>query len=192
MSSKRKEHGEDGGSAVDFNPKTREVYLIGGVGPDTVKSVIPAMREMDRKKGPVHLIVSSTGGAEGSGWALFDTIRLMSNPVYGHAIGECQSIAALILQACPLRLMSENCRFMVHNGSVEMAVTVTQLRSYAQEALTMTSRYYEALAERSGLTVAKVRGLCNRETYLSAQECLKLGFIDGILAKAPERKKRSK
>lgn len=172
-----------------LNRKTREVYLIGPVDGDTARTVVPAIRELDRKPGPIHLIIMSPGGSEGIGWAIYDTLQMTTNQVIGHAVGECQSIAALILQGCHLRLMTKNCRFMVHNGSVTLDVTVTQMRSYGEEIMHLTDRYYEALAERSGMSLKKVRKLCDRETFLSAEQCLELGFVDGILTKPPVRKR---
>lgn len=173
-----------------FSSKMREVRLFGSVDDDTARDVVSAVRCLDLKKGPIHLVIASTGGDEGAGWAIYDALRLAHNDVVTEAYGSCQSIAALILQAGTTRLLSPDCRFMVHNGSIEMAATVTQMRSYGKEIQFLTQRYYEELAARSGLTVRRVRALCDRETFLSAAEAVDLGFADGIIMKPPKRGRR--
>lgn len=185
-----------GGSEVSISDvcdsKAREIYLIGAVDIEKAGAVISALRRLDRKKGAITLIISSTGGDEGAGWAIYDSLRICRNDTIAMCFGECQSIAALILQGCGLRLLSPNCRFMIHNGSITLDATVSQLRSISREIEHLTDRYYEVLAEGSGLTVAKVRQLCDDETFFSAQLALDMHFCDGIIVPKPCLKKKVK
>lgn len=177
------------GGGIDF--ETRTIYIIGPITHETSCRVIPAFRALDATKGSVRIVMDSGGGSEPEGFALYDVIRLANNPVHIDCYGMVQSIAALILQAGSERRMSSECRFMVHNGTMEMPGPVHQgtVISAARESSFTTERYQRILAERTGLlTFNDVEGFCKDETYLSAQEALEFGFIDGIID-APNKTK---
>lgn len=188
----RKHENDHQGGGVSVNFDDREIYLSGSIDNEKSGSFLAAVRTMDKKPGLITVVISSTGGIDGAGWAIYDAILLCSNHVLGMAYGECQSIAALILQGCGTRLLSPNCRFMVHNGSVEMATTVTQLPAIAKETLDLTRAYYEAIAQRSGLSVRKVKALCDAESFMGAEKACQYGMADGIISKTLPRKKRKK
>ena len=40
---------------------------------------------------------------------------------------------------------------------------------------------YQILSERSGIPIENIKKMCKEETSLTAQEALKLGFIDEII-----------
>ena len=54
----------------------------------------------------------------------------------------------------------------------------------------LTQMYYEKLAEKSNLSIDKVKNLCDSETYLSAEEAVKAGFADGILGQMKKAKRK--
>jgi len=168
---------------TESSRKSREVYILGGIDDSVRTDFIPALRALDRTAGTIDILLSSSGGDEGVGWALYDTIRLCRNKTIIHAYGECKSMAAVILQAGNVRKMSPECRFMIHDGSVSFSADTGRLSSEVHEVELMLEKYYQGLSERSTLTKMKIRGMCKRETTLSAQECLEAGFIDEILQK---------
>lgn len=177
-----KEHGQSSGTfCVDED--NREIVIAGPIDYEIAGNFLAALGSL-RSKRPVSVILLSPGGDEGAGWAMHDAMRLNGSDVYIQCFGECYSIAPLIMQGATLRMMSPNCRFMVHNGHASFGgVETSKLNGLAREADGNNKRYYEALAERSVLTVAEVKRLCDDETYLGAQDCLNFGLIDGIISR---------
>lgn len=175
---------------VGIDEEAREVYLSGTVDQDKAGALIAAVRRLDRTKGLICVVISSSGGGEGAGWAMFDAIDMCRNQTVGLAYGECQSIAALVLQACKIRLLAPNCRVMIHNGSVELSTGITTINAVTKEIQAVTDSYYEVLAERSGMSFQRIKNLCDAETFMGAQEAVDKGFADGIISRTSQRKRR--
>jgi ATP-dependent Clp protease, protease subunit len=178
-------------SLVTVDPNAREILLFGVVNTELATQVVFNVRQLDRgKKANISLVIGSAGGEEYSGWAIYDTLCLARSKIIGQCFGECMSIAVLILQACDTRLLAPNCRMMIHNGSLTAgSLSYEKFQALIKEENLITQKYYEALAERSGLSTKKVIELCNQETYMSAEEAVNHGFADGILGQTKKRKK---
>lgn len=179
-------------SLVTVDPNAREILLFGTVTTELSTQVIFNIRQLDRDaKTNISLVVNSDGGEEYGGWAIYDTLCLARSKIIAQCYGQCMSIAVLILQACDTRLLAPNCRLMIHNGSLTAgSLSYEKFQVLIKEENVLTKRYYDALAERSGLSVKKVIELCNQETYMDAEEAVKYGFADGILGQTKKRKKR--
>jgi ATP-dependent protease ClpP protease subunit len=174
---------------VTMDEDAREIYLFGAVDIEVASQVVVALRQLDRVgRGNITLIISSGGGEEGAGWTIYDALCLTRSKVIAQCYGECMSIASLILQACDTRLLSPNCRFMVHNGTCAFNGPLEKVRGALQEENFLTLKYYEKLAERSELTIDEVKDLCDNDTYLTAEDTCKNGFADGILGQTKRRK----
>jgi ATP-dependent Clp protease protease subunit len=177
--------------AVTMDELAREVLLFGSITSESASQTILSIRQLDRaEKKNIHLIISSGGGSEPAGWAIYDALCLTRCKVIGHCFGECMSIAALILQGCDSRLLSPNTRFMIHNGMVAYNGPLDKVRIALVEENFLTQMYYEKLAEKSNLSIDKVKNLCDSETYLSAEEAVKAGFADGILGQMKKAKRK--
>jgi ATP-dependent protease ClpP protease subunit len=133
--------------------------------------------------GPIRIVLSSSGGSEPDGFALYDALNLSRSKVTIDCFGEVQSIAALVLQAADERRMSPECRLMMHNGTLEFGGAVHQgtMVAVARESDIRTKRYQQILAENSKASFEEVAAFCNEEKYFSAEEAVALGFADSII-----------
>lgn len=171
----------------DTGTDLRKLYLIGEVDHEMAKQLIVDLQTLDATEGPIVIVMTSAGGNEGAGYAIFDAIRMTHNPVTILAYGEVMSIAALVLQAADNRLLSPECRFLIHNGSVpsggddEGYIDADKLIARAKETIRNNHRYHKLIAHRSGLPLAKIKTFCKQETLFWAEEAVKLGFADGII-----------
>lgn len=179
----KKKNGDGPQGIVGTNSKNRELYIFGPIDTETSGQFIIQLREMDKKKGPIKLIMSSLGGEEGAGWAIYDSITTAKNDVHAYAYGECQSIATLILQACKTRLLSEHTRVMIHNGGVAADMTTNQVIALAKELQTLSDMYYSTMALHSGIPEEEIEMLCQNDYYMSAETAVQRGFADGIIQK---------
>ena len=177
--------------AVTMDELAREVLLFGTINSEVASQVILSIRQLDRaEKKNIHLIISSGGGEEAAGWAIYDALCLTRCKVIGQCFGECMSIAALVLQGCDSRLLSPNCRTMVHNGTVAYNGPLDKVRVALKEENFLTQMYYEKLAEKSNLSIDKIKKLCDDETYFSAEEAIAYGLADGILGQMKKAKRK--
>lgn len=167
-------------------------YLLGEVNSSSL-GIIASIREHHQhllaKKVPfedrtINVVISSEGGDENVGYAIFDT--LMAYRKFGTVItsgyGQVCSIASLILQGGDSRYLSPNCMFMIHNGHIHVQDTVDdrvleEMRTYFKNN---NQRYYSNIAKRCGVPVDRVRDWCNDETFFTADEAVKAKLADKI------------
>lgn len=174
------------------NKEAREICLLGAVDESSMVQFVSGFRELDHDKGTITVVISSPGGDEAAGWAIYEHMAMAKNEVIAVAYSECMSIAALILQGASKRLVSPWCRFMIHNGSMGMESDVSRLMGRTKEILRVTSNYYSVLAQRSGHDLPTIKRMCDNEVFLSAQETVDLGFADGILLPGKQTRKTKK
>jgi len=177
---------------LSTDDRARELYLFGGVDINNAGALIIDLRRLDRKPGGITLIMSSLGGEEGAGWAIYDAIRGARNPVTCKVFGECQSIATLILQACHVRLLSPHTRFMIHNGSLSADVTANQAIALGKEIQILSEMYYGILAHHSGIPAEEIEILCQNDYFMSAEAAVQRGFADGLVPKEVINWKKSR
>jgi ATP-dependent Clp protease protease subunit len=179
---KDEDHNHNDTNSFSCDYKAREIYLMGFVDTNSVHDCISALRQLDRSgSGAINLIICSHGGQDDAGFAIYDAIEMTKSKVIAHVYGECKSIAVLILQACDTRILAPNCRLMVHNGSVSFgSLTMPEVKSYSKEFFDTTSNYVKCISDRTGLSIEQVQEMCDKETYMSAEVALGLGFADYV------------
>jgi ATP-dependent Clp protease protease subunit len=180
------EEAEDSCSSV--NEDLREIYIVGSITEEMSCGVISAIRQLDASRGEITFVINSGGGEVDAGFAIYDAINLARNKTVAHCFGMCQSMATILLQACDKRYMSPNCRFMIHNGSLEMDCTFDESMALSKEYKLQNKISLEILAKRATIPLAKIKKLCYSTTYMSAEECCQAGFADGIL-EVPRRRR---
>ena len=181
-------------ATVTMDAEARELFLFGPITSQVASQLILGIRQLDRAaKKNISLIISSGGGEEPAGWAIYDALSLARSKVVAQCYGECMSITALILQGCDTRILAPNCRFMIHNGMATLGtLSLEKIRTVVKEENILTEKYYQKLSERSELDVDKVRELCDKETYMSAEVAVGYGFADAILGVEKKIKKGRK
>lgn len=173
-------------TGVDFESRT--IYLVGEVDGHMLHRFVTAFEALDKTDGPIRIVLSTPGGSEPDGYAIYDLMRIARNPTIIEGYGAVQSIGALILQGADIRLLAPECRVMVHNGSVEFgqALNTDTLVAIGQEINRNNKRYQDVMASKSNLSPNKVKELIDKETYMSAGECVQWGFADGVI-QIPQR-----
>jgi len=165
------------------DPKARVIFLFGSLDDEKAAGVAVGLRQLQEQgPEPIQIVLCSTGGGETAGWAIYDAIRLCPNHVNIDAIGSVWSMAVAVLQAGDTRRMSPECRSMIHAGSAALSDSVDQKTFIAlgREAKKTNRRYQQVLARHTSLSTKRMREFCDTESFFSAKEALRLGFIDSI------------
>ena len=127
---------------------------------------------------PAHLYINSPGGVVTAGLAIYDTMRHISCPVFTLCMGQAASMAAVLLAAGELVPSS---RIMVHQPSGGFRGQASDAAIHTTEMLRLRALLDAVLAGATGLAPDAVSALTERDTFLSAQEALELGIIDGVV-----------
>ncbi len=166
--------------------KNRTLYIIGAIDDEKSFRVIPLLRLLDEGKGPIKVWLSSHGGDEAAGFAIFDTLRHLRNQVRIYGFGGIYSIAALIFQGGNLRVLAPNAQLMMHNGTMGVessdgSINSDTIERLGREAAQNNQRYHKAISERSGIPLTEVAAWCKDERYFLAEDAVKLGLADRLI-----------
>lgn len=169
---------------LGVDPIDRTLYLFDEIGDESAYRFVVSLHLLDKTPGDITVYLNSGGGAETSGYVIYDAMRLCKNNIRVIGTGCIQSMAAVIFQGGDLRLLTPESRFMIHNGQLDMggeSVDADKLLSISNEVAFGHKRYASILAERSNQPLKWVKDACAKETYFSAQDCIDFGFADGIV-----------
>ena len=145
------------------------------VCPRDVQSIIDAAAHDE----PLDVYINSPGGIVAAGQEIYSALR--GDPrVSIHITGQACSAASFIAMAghcdiTPIGLM------MVHCASMGCVSGNHNDMEKAAQCLTATDNAIAAAyAEKSGMSVRAALKLMERETWLTANQCIGLGLVDGI------------
>lgn len=169
-------------------------YVLGEVKHESLAIITSVRRHMEELRDDeshgntvdkdINIVICSEGGDEQIGYAIFDTLMAYRKfgKVITHGYGQVCSIASLILQAGDKRYLSPNCVFMVHNGHIQVddRVDDRMLQDMANYFHTNNKRYYANIAKRCGVKVDKVRDWCDKETFFTPEEAVKVNLADAV------------
>jgi ATP-dependent Clp protease protease subunit len=159
--------------------------VIGGSNSDLWFHALQVWDRRDPGK-PVTVDINSPGGSITDGLALYDQLMRMrrnGTHVTTRATGLCASMAAVLLQAGEIRKMDARAKLLIHEGSATFGGTLSvgeqeDFRSFSEM---LQSDLLDILAERSTLSKRGIKAKWRRKDwYLTAEEALKLGFVDVI------------
>lgn len=168
-------------------PILRRIWLHGDMTPEKATWL---MIELDilaaESQQAIHISLFTRGGDVEAGFAIYDSIRACAAPVDVLGTGEVFSAGVIILQAARSRLLTPSAHVLVH--PVKVIPVSVEHDEAGMKAQTKDLRMYlgqmqQALVAR-GVRPRVAAKLCRGESYLSAQDAVKLGVADKILEPA--------
>ena len=132
----------------------------------------------------IYLYVNSPGGSSYAGMAIYDAMQYVKSDVSTVCIGMGMSAAAMILcgGAPGKRFALPNAKMMIHQGSGGFRGTPADIQIAAKEILTMTRRMAEIISKHSGQDVEQVMKDIDRDRFMTPQDAVEYGLIDGVMA----------
>lgn len=142
----------------------------------------------DYKHAPIELHMCSEGGDTDQMFRLYDAILSCPCQIKFFGSGIVASAAAYIMVACDERYVTPNTQIMLHKlqysvpygATTDNDILINSIKSY------YNPRMMEILANNSRMSVDFWTEVTKRDLYLTPEEALTLGLIDGIV----EYKKR--
>jgi ATP-dependent Clp protease protease subunit len=168
------------------NLETRTIFIVGEIDEELTRKFLINLHLLDATEGDIKIWLSSEGGSESDGYAIFDAIRASKNKVIITVLGYAFSMAAVILQAADVRAATKRSRIMIHNGSAIIEGHTMDIEKYGDELKIMRSQFYQVLAERTGFKKQEWARKTKFDLWLSASDALKLNLIDYIIKETKE------
>lgn len=166
--------------AEEITDETAEYFL---------RNLFFLAKKKSKKQGhpEINVIINCPGGDEYAGLAMYNGVKTARNRGYkvnGIVIGECCSMAPIVLQAFTKRQAHKYTRFMVHESAYieETWEKVADLKDRAMRAEEMEQWLSEVMAERSKLNADEWRLIIHKiDHYFFADKALEYGLIDEII-----------
>lgn len=137
-------------------------------------------------KEPITILMNNIGGDEYHGFATYDAIRACQSPVTIQVMGHAMSMGSIILQAADERIMAPTSRQMIHYGTWGINDHAKTSRKWSDEGVKidewMENMYIAKIKEKHpDFTLKKLQKMLNFDTFLTAEESVKLGLADKVL-----------
>lgn len=171
------------------------IIFLGTAIDDTVASLTIAQMlflEAEDPEKDIILYINSPGGYVSAGLAIYDTMQYVKPDVSTFCMGQAASMGAVLLAAGAKgkRFALPHARVMIHQPLGGAQGQASDIEIQAKEILTMRERLNEILANHTGQTTKQIEKDTDRNFFMSAEESLKYGIIDEVLARRGTTKKK--
>jgi ATP-dependent Clp protease protease subunit len=141
--------------------------------------------ESEDQEKDIQLYINSPGGLVSAGLAIYDTMQYIRCDVATICIGQCASMAAVLLAAgtSGKRFALPNSRVLIHQPLGGLQGQVADIEIGAREMLRTRAQLDEILAKHTGQTVKKIHADTDRDNIMTAEEAMAYGLVDKVMAK---------
>jgi ATP-dependent Clp protease protease subunit len=169
--------------------KERKIFLWGAVTDETAKDITEKLMylEADAPGKDIFFYINTPGGSITAGMAVYDTMKLITSPVWVIVTGMAASMGSILLSGAAKgrRLLYPHSRVLIHQPLISgrMVGPATDINIQAKEMEKLRSELNQILADASGQPLERINRDTDRDFYLNAQEAIAYGLADKIVDK---------
>ena len=170
--------------------KDRIIFLSEDVNQASASLIIAQMLflESEDPDKEISFYINSPGGSVTDGMGIIDTMNYIKCPVTTICIGMAASMGALVLTSGTkgTRFAAPNAEILIHQpliGGGGISGQQTDIQIHADQMLKTREKINKIISETTGKSIEQVQKDTERDHYLTAQEALEYGLIDGIMDK---------
>ena len=161
------------------------IVFLGSAIDDNVANVVVAQLLFLERENPdadISLYINSPGGSVSAGLAILDTMNFIKCDVSTICLGQCASMAAVLLSAGAKgkRLCLPNSLVLIHQPSGGAKGQQTEIQIVADYILKMRARLNKILADNTGQSLETIQADTERDNYMTAEQALEYGLVDRI------------
>lgn len=159
----------------------RIIRLFDGIDSDSLLEFSERLEELEKTLKPITVELCNPGGDTYVGLAFYSKITNSKCKITIKAVGHVMSAATIILAAGHKRIMDKDCWFMVHDDCMKIKADSGEIAiSLAKHKECVEFQWAEILSRKSNKDAYWWRIRSKETTYMTAEECLKVGIIDEI------------
>jgi ATP-dependent Clp protease protease subunit len=168
--------------------KDRIIFMGEDVNPTSASLVIAQLLflESEDPDKEIFLYINSPGGSITDGMGIVDTMNYIKCPVSTICVGMAASMGAVLL-ACGekgKRYALPNAEILIHQpliGGNGISGQATEIKIHADHMVRTREKLNKILSDRTGQSLETIEKDTERDNYMTAEEALKYGLIDGIM-----------
>jgi ATP-dependent Clp protease protease subunit len=163
------------------------IVFIGTPIDDNVANLITAQLiflEAEDPEKDIAIYINSPGGSITAGMAIYDTMQYVRPDVVTYCIGQCASIAAILLAAGTpkKRFALPNSRILIHQPWMSgLSGQATDIDIHAKEIIRTRTTLNAMLARHTGQSVEKIEKDVERDFIMTAEQGKAYGIVDEII-----------
>lgn len=153
-----------------------DYFEMEATSPNKVAAEIENANEED-----LEVDINSGGGDVFAGSEIYTALKSYAGNVTTQIVGVAASAASVIAMAGNKVIMSPVAQIMVHNVSSYADGDYRDLQHEAGVLKNYNKTIANAYRLKSGLDESKLLDMMNKETWLTSQQALELGFVDEVM-----------
>ena len=172
--------------------KDRIIFLGEDVNPTSASLVIAQLLflESEDPDKEIFLYINSPGGSITDGMGIVDTMNYIKCPVTTICVGLAASFGAVLLANGEKgkRFATPNSEIIIHQPLIGgqgggISGQATEIKIHADHMIRTREKLNKLLSDKTGQPIEQIEKDTERDHYMSAQEALEYGLIDGIMDK---------
>ena len=166
-------------SQFDVN---RTLFMFDDFCQETAQQMVAGLLKLDAQSSePINIVINSYGGSVYSLFSILDTMGNLNSQINTICMGEADSCGAVLLAAGDFRYIGKNSRTMIHEISTVTWGKISELAKEIASAQELNDRLVGILARHTGQNKAQLGEVMKTDTFLNAEESVKMGLVDHIL-----------
>lgn len=182
--------GNNGGNiAFSLLEGTRIIYINGAIDQNISYHFNTTLLKLEQENPceDITVYINSPGGSVLDGLSMIDTMNLISCDVSTICVGMAASMGAMLLMSGTKgkRKILPHSQVLIHQPLQNLGNSFRQasdLEIAAKEVLRIRNTLYEIIHETTGQPYEKIEKDCDRDYTLYAEEALRYGIVDEIIA----------
>lgn len=170
--------------------KERVIFLVGPVNDASANLIVAQLLflEAENPDKDISFYINSPGGSVTAGMSIYDTMQFIKPDVSTLCIGQAASMGAFLLAsgAKGKRFSLPNSRVMIHQPSGGFQGQSSDIQIQAKEIMYLRGKLNNILADHTGKSAKEIDVDTERDNFMSAEESVKYGMIDKVIANRAE------
>ena len=128
----------------------------------------------------IHLRINSPGGSVFDGVAIYEAVKRHKSKVVSHIDGFAGSMASVIALAADEVVISKLGFYMIHDPWTIAIGNADDMRKEADLLDKISDTLINTYSDKTGMDKDEIKAMMSAESWLNAEETVKLGFADRI------------
>ena len=162
----------------------RVIFISDEITMQVANSVVAQLLYLESKDSQkdICIYINSPGGLVTAGLAIYDTMQYIKCDVSTICIGMAASMGAFLLAGGTKgkRFALKNSEIMIHQPLGGAQGQASDIKIHAEHIINTKKKLNQILAQNTGKTFEEVEKDTDRDNYLSSEDALAYGLIDGI------------
>ena len=165
--------------------KERIVFLGSPIDDQIANLIIAQLLYLEREdpEKDINMYIHSPGGIISAGLAIYDTMQLSRSDVATICVGECASMATVLLAGGTKgkRYALPHSTIHMHQARGGATGQAADIEIHAREVIRRNQVIREILAQHTGQSLERIAHDTDRDYFMDAQSAKEYGIIDEIL-----------